>query len=241
MSLCTPKMQVLVQNGFKEIPEKYILKRWTKGARDKIPDHLDGVVKDKEAMESRINRHTVMHELSVAVMRIGDTSVEASQMAIEGLSKLIDTMKVSSSPPDSSVNDRRSREGVSRVKPISINMDDSDEDDSQNNQEGDDYDFTEEHMDLDEPEDEEIPVSEIQPPEMRRGRGRPKVARHVSNCEKATVEKKKEAARSIAAKKVAASGSSSSTKKMQIRYCKKCGENGHNSTTCGRESSYKRK
>lgn len=246
-------MQVLVHNGFKEIPEKYILKRWRKDARDGIPDHLDSVEKDNKAMESRVNRHARMHELSLALMRIGDTSLEASEMAIEGLSKLIDSMKVCSSPPDSSANDRRRREGVGRVKPINLDMDETTEDDERHSEDRDDCDFTvvcedgvgtkstEVCEEGDGNEGELIPETEIQPPELRRGRGRPKVARHMSNCEKATIKKKKEDERTSATKKVASASSAMSSKKMQIRYCKKCGESGHNSTTCGRESSYKRK
>lgn len=231
-----------MKNGFTEIPEKYIHKRWTKDAKVIIPDHLEGLVKDTEEMESRAHLNAVMHEHTLTVMRIGNTSAEMRQMAIEGLLKLIDSLKLSCTPPDSSKNSRRS-ERVSRVKPKTLDMVVSDEDDDQSKEDGDDAEFIDVNEDEDMCEDDSILETEIQPPEVKRGRGRPKVARNVSNCERATIEKKrKEATVSREKNKAApAGGSSVSNKKMQIRYCKTCGNTGHNSTACGRESSYKRK
>ncbi|KAF0913239.1 hypothetical protein E2562_020393 [Oryza meyeriana var. granulata] len=68
---------VMVQYGFTEIPKKYIMKRWTKDARDSIPKHLEEYyLKDKEAAVSRTYRNTLLHKCKLDLVKLGGTSAE---------------------------------------------------------------------------------------------------------------------------------------------------------------------
>jgi hypothetical protein len=149
-------------------------------------------------------------------------------MASEGLSKLMDDLKLACSVQGGSLDEGRHIERVSEKRHVFVEMDDSDDGDG-NNKSGDEdgQEFNEE----DEGEDDDILENDIQPPEYRKGRGRPKSKRYVSKGESASVKKTKASAKT----------SQDATGVPQIRYCKTCGRTGHNSATCGRESSYKRK
>ncbi|KAJ1263012.1 hypothetical protein BS78_09G151800 [Paspalum vaginatum] len=226
--LCSHILMVLVHYGLKEIPEKYILKRWTKVARDGIPDHLQGYTTDKEAMESQVYRHCLLRKQMLEFINLGDASSEVCQMAIDGLAMLMDKMKLKTTKTDSNVKDSRRSERVLERKTVIVDMADSDGGDSWHNEDENSEGFR--------VEDDDIVESDIQPPEMRRGRGRPKISRYVSKAESASVgkkEKKKEAC-------IDSEEGLEVTRKMQIRYYSKCGNTGHNRSTCGRESSYKR-
>ncbi|WVZ84155.1 hypothetical protein U9M48_031214 [Paspalum notatum var. saurae] len=221
-------LMVLVHYGFKEIPEKYIMKRWTKGARDWSPDRLQGYTTDRDAMESQVYRQCLLRKHTVDFIKMGDATSELFQMAMEGLSELMDKMKLKATRTDSSVNDTRKSERVSERKTVTVEMGDTDG--------GGAWESEDEVSDGMSGEDDDILESYIQPPEMRRGRGRPKVSRYLSKAESASVGKKEK-------KKKAGMGSAEgleATRKMQIRYCSKCGNTGRNRSTCGRESSYKR-
>ncbi|WVZ84159.1 hypothetical protein U9M48_031218 [Paspalum notatum var. saurae] len=221
-------LMVLVHYGFKEIPEKYIMKRWTKGARDWSPDRLQGYTTDRDAMESQVYRQCLLRKHTVDFIKMGDATSELFQMAMEGLLELMDKMKLKATRTDSSVNDTRKSERVSERKTVTVEMGDTDG--------GGAWESEDEVSDGMSGEDDDILESYSQPPEMRRGRGRPKVSRYLSKAESASVGKKEE-------KKKAGMGSAEgleATRKMQIRYCSKCGNTGHNRSTCGRESSYKR-
>ncbi|KAJ1275308.1 hypothetical protein BS78_05G126100 [Paspalum vaginatum] len=226
--LCSHILMVLVHYGLKEIPEKYILKRWTKVARDGIPDHLQGYTMDKEAMESQVYRHCLLRKQTLEFINLGDASSEVCQMAIDGLAMLMDKMKLKTTKTDSNVKDSRRSERVLERKTIIVDMADSDGGDSWHSEDENSEGFR--------VEDDDIVESDIQPLEMRRGRGRPKISRYVSKAESASVgkkEKKKEAC-------IDSAEGLEVTRKMQIRYCSKCGNTGHNRSTCGHESSYKR-
>ncbi|XP_066161341.1 protein FAR1-RELATED SEQUENCE 5-like [Oryza sativa Japonica Group] len=49
--LCSHVLRVLVQYGLSKIPDRYILKRWTKNARDSVPPHLHGYKDDVDASQ----------------------------------------------------------------------------------------------------------------------------------------------------------------------------------------------
>lgn len=45
--LCCHALKVMEHVGIKEIPQKYILKSWTKDARDILPQHLAHLQRDQ--------------------------------------------------------------------------------------------------------------------------------------------------------------------------------------------------
>lgn len=171
ISISILTLQVLVHHGFKEIPEKYILRRWTKSAREGIPAHLEGYLKDGEAEESRCHRHSLLHKEALELIRLGDTSVETCRTALEGLAKLMDELKLMCNRSEESIKDSRRSERVMGKKPVVVEMEDSDEENSSREEDEDDEDIS----DPSEGEDDDILITQIEPPEYRRGRGRPKI------------------------------------------------------------------
>ncbi|XP_040377339.1 protein FAR1-RELATED SEQUENCE 1-like [Oryza brachyantha] len=95
--LCSHIIRVMVQYGFTEISHRYIMKRWTKDARNIIPKHLEEYyLKDKEAASSGTYRSTVLHKSALDVVRFGGASAKTYEKTVEVLSKLLGELKVMS-------------------------------------------------------------------------------------------------------------------------------------------------
>lgn len=95
-----------------------------------------------------------MNKHALKLMSIGDTSYEAFQMVVEWLVKMIDSLQMSSSLGHSSDNGSRRSERVSRMKPITLNMDMSGEDNESKTKDGDKcFSFEEEHDEVDNEDD----------------------------------------------------------------------------------------
>lgn len=60
-----------------EIPERHIVKRWTKDARDILPGHLAHYQKDQSVNQSSTCRHSTLYLQAMEVVRMGDASAEA--------------------------------------------------------------------------------------------------------------------------------------------------------------------
>src|SRR4051812_2928384 len=60
-----------------EIPAKHIVKRWTRDARDILPQHLSHYQKDRAHGNPFIYRHFNMYMQAMELVRLGDTSAEA--------------------------------------------------------------------------------------------------------------------------------------------------------------------
>lgn len=241
----------MVQYGFTEIPKKYILKRWTKDARDSIPKHLEeSYLKDKEAASSRTYRNTLMHKSALDMVRLGGTSSETYEKTVEVLTKLIGELQVMCT--SQVVNNKEIHCGDRTIgkKPTGVQLDDSvDSSDSEHRMSdefcvadedgiGQDVSAGEDSVDVDMTD---VNEEDILPPEVRRSRGRPRSTRLMSKGETSSKAKKKKASESTSKdeSKNHAKGKKESTK--QIRYCKQCGGHGHYKSTCGRKSSYERK
>ncbi|KAF2927671.1 hypothetical protein DAI22_06g222300 [Oryza sativa Japonica Group] len=249
--ICSHIIRVMVQYGFTEIPKKYILKRWTKDARDSIPKHLEeSYLKDKEAASSRTYRNTLLHKSALDMVRLGGTSSETYEKTVEVLTKLIGELQVMCT--SQVVNNKEIHCGDRTIgkKPTGVQLDDSvDSSDSEHGMSdefcvadedgiGQDVSAGEDSVDVDMTD---VNEEDILPPEVRRSRGRPRSTRLMSKGETSSKAKKKKASESTSKdeSKNHAKGKKESTK--QIRYCKQCGGHGHYKSTCGRKSSYERK
>jgi hypothetical protein len=63
--------------GVTEIPVKHILKRWTRDARDVLPDHLRHYQRDHVAGKNFTKRHSTLYIQAMELVRLGDTSAAA--------------------------------------------------------------------------------------------------------------------------------------------------------------------
>ena len=76
-------MQVPDFLGIDRIPSKHILKRWTKEARDILPDHLAHLQKDKISANSKTFRHSNLYTNALEVVRLGEANTSAYECAME--------------------------------------------------------------------------------------------------------------------------------------------------------------
>ncbi|XP_062188634.1 protein FAR1-RELATED SEQUENCE 5-like isoform X2 [Phragmites australis] len=98
--LCCHVLRVMFQYGISEIPDRYILKRWTKNARDYIPSHLQGYKDDEDATASRTYRHSMLSRLSMELARRGNKDVETYRKTMDAMSQLLDDLKIGESSQD---------------------------------------------------------------------------------------------------------------------------------------------
>lgn len=72
-----------------EIPKWHILKRWTKDARDILPQHIAHFQKDQAANQSFTCRSSTLYLHSMELVRIGDSSVAAYELVLGKIKDLI--------------------------------------------------------------------------------------------------------------------------------------------------------
>jgi hypothetical protein len=70
--------------GIEELPKRHILKRWTRDARDILPDHLRVYQIDQGRTKSFTYCHSRIYKKALELVRLGDASVEAYER-LEGL------------------------------------------------------------------------------------------------------------------------------------------------------------
>lgn len=70
---------MIIHCGVSKIPDRHILKRWTRDARDVLPPHLSMYQKDTSAMHSRTFRHSLLHTSAAESVKLGDTNFECYQ------------------------------------------------------------------------------------------------------------------------------------------------------------------
>ncbi|KAL6598811.1 hypothetical protein ACP70R_046071 [Stipagrostis hirtigluma subsp. patula] len=226
-----------------EIPASYILRRWTKNARDDIPTHLQGYRDDEDAAASRTYRHTLLHRTTLELTRLGNTDADMFKDAMVGVSQVIEGLRKKLASEEDNMSVRRGGQQ-------------SDKTNSRNCDVPDGMSNIVEEMDCDVPGiescDEGVSRDEVLPQEPRRKRGRPKVTRMKTAGEQASVKNARGKRREVNVKKAAVSSvvglctkasQDSEGKKLPTlpRRCQSCGEKGHYSNRCGQESTYKRK
>lgn len=223
------------------IPERYILKRWTKDARDTIPPHLHGYKDDVDASQSRSYRHVMLNRKTVEVAKIANKDVQTFKMAMTVMNKLLEDMKNQLSLDDGD-NSREAPKRAARHKSRSTVLTEDGNEDVGGGDEDSEYDV---------PSEDEGGnlTADILPPLKKRSRGRPKVNRYKSGGEVASLKRRKEVG---IEKKNTTNECESVEEENQVidhedevpfprRFCHTCHEAGHNSRTCGRTSTYKRK
>jgi hypothetical protein len=63
--------------GVEEIPRRHILKRWTRDARDVLPEHLEVYQNDHASSRSFTYRHSLLYKKALELVRLGNASAEA--------------------------------------------------------------------------------------------------------------------------------------------------------------------
>jgi hypothetical protein len=79
--------QVLIQLGVFEIPKAYIKKRWTRSARDILPEKIKGYQKETLCMQSMTFRHTFLYVNAIDVVQNGNKDLIAFDIASKYLKK----------------------------------------------------------------------------------------------------------------------------------------------------------
>uniref|UniRef100_A0A8I6Y712 Protein FAR1-RELATED SEQUENCE n=1 Tax=Hordeum vulgare subsp. vulgare TaxID=112509 RepID=A0A8I6Y712_HORVV len=91
--LCCHVLSVLIHDGCAEIPEQYVLKRWRKDARERVPLFLEGYKDDVDAAASQMYRHLVLHTTSEEVTGLGNKNMKAYKVAMEDLNQLVENLR----------------------------------------------------------------------------------------------------------------------------------------------------
>lgn len=76
-------LQLLLQQQKANIPEAHIMKRWTRQARDVVPEHLKSYQVDQSAVQSATFRHRLLQLQSVKLVAKGDQDVELFEIAMK--------------------------------------------------------------------------------------------------------------------------------------------------------------
>lgn len=75
--LCCHVLKIMDYRGMTEIPERHIVKRWTRDVRDVLPDHLQHYQGDQLCATALTFRHTRMYVKALELVKLEDVSVEA--------------------------------------------------------------------------------------------------------------------------------------------------------------------
>ncbi|XP_044350367.1 protein FAR1-RELATED SEQUENCE 5 isoform X1 [Triticum aestivum] len=86
--LCCHALKVMDHIGVQEIPKCHILKRWTKDARDILPQHIAHFQKDLAATQSFTCRSSTLYLHAMELVRIGDSSVAAYELVLGRIKEL---------------------------------------------------------------------------------------------------------------------------------------------------------
>ncbi|KAI4986774.1 hypothetical protein ZWY2020_019404 [Hordeum vulgare] len=74
------------------IPVKYIMKRWTKDARDILPEHLARYQKDKGPRGYKTYRHNAMYIKALECVRLGDSNVKCYDVFMAMMKEVYTTL-----------------------------------------------------------------------------------------------------------------------------------------------------
>uniref|UniRef100_A0ACD5UH46 Uncharacterized protein n=1 Tax=Avena sativa TaxID=4498 RepID=A0ACD5UH46_AVESA len=194
--LCRHVLKAMVHYGVSQIPSRYIIKRWTRNARDVLPEDIRCYQRDSETGVSKTYRHNVLYMKALEIVKLGDVSLETFAVAMRNLDntkkKLIEeSEKIISSEKgapstghctesESNVQDNGSTQprgfaDTVRVKPV-------------------DMDGEELHNEIEENTDVQPAVRDVyKAPENRPSRGRPVTRRMQSRSERAKGKGKEKA------------------------------------------------
>ncbi|XBH87594.1 hypothetical protein VPH35_075019 [Triticum aestivum] len=86
---CLEGYLVMDHIGVQEIPKRHILKRWTKDARDILPQHIAHFQKGQAANQSFTCRSLTLYLYAMELVRIGDSSVASYELVLSKINDLI--------------------------------------------------------------------------------------------------------------------------------------------------------
>ncbi|PVH47902.1 hypothetical protein PAHAL_4G182400 [Panicum hallii] len=86
--LCSHVLRVMIQLGVYEVPEAHINKRWTKSARDILPDGLKTYESGMLCLDSMTYRHRYLYLDAVAVVEQGDKDLGAFEIVSKSFKKI---------------------------------------------------------------------------------------------------------------------------------------------------------
>lgn len=85
---CAHSLKVMLHLGFRTLPARYVLKRWTRDARDVLPPHLIRYQKDQVVLACRTYRHTSLQIACLEIQALGDANVECYTEVMHQLARL---------------------------------------------------------------------------------------------------------------------------------------------------------
>lgn len=98
--LCCHILKVMDHLDAKEIPERHIVKRWTRDARDVLPDHLAHYQRDQLSKGAFTFRHSNLYMQAMQIVRMGDTNVEAYEKLTQLFKDVVVAMQPYTEKPD---------------------------------------------------------------------------------------------------------------------------------------------
>lgn len=87
--LCSHVLRVMEILHVEQIPTRHIMKRWTRDARDILPQHLVQYQKDCSQNKSFTYRHVTLYVQAMEVVRMGDTNAACYEHVHAGLDALL--------------------------------------------------------------------------------------------------------------------------------------------------------
>jgi hypothetical protein len=199
--------------GYPTLPEKYILKRWTKNARTEYSS-IDSLLNEMDVAASRTHRHNLLFHACMDLSSKGNISIDAFHIAMKNITEALQKIHLTCTPEEPT--------SVPEVIPNSTNLSAESEEESSNGDEEDDDMEAELH-------------DAVLPPDRRKKRGRPRSSRYKKQIEGGV--RKKRTCSYCKQKGHYRTGCpdnpENATRSKVDKVCKKCKLPGHNSTTCG--------
>ncbi|KAE8768230.1 hypothetical protein D1007_60309 [Hordeum vulgare] len=75
------------------LKREYVLKRWRKDARERVPSFVESYKDYVDAAASQMCMHLVLHTTSEEVTRLGNKSMKAYKVAMEDLNQLVENLR----------------------------------------------------------------------------------------------------------------------------------------------------
>ncbi|KAE8771232.1 Protein FAR1-RELATED SEQUENCE 5 [Hordeum vulgare] len=90
--VCCHALKVMIELKLATISVKYIMKRWTKDARDILPEHLARYEKDKGPRGYETYRHNAMYIKALECVRLGDSNVKCYDVFMAMMKEVYTTL-----------------------------------------------------------------------------------------------------------------------------------------------------
>lgn len=91
--LCCHVLRLMDHLAVKEIPDKHVMKRWTKDARDILPDYLAHYQRDQMSKKTFTYRHQTIYLKAMQLVRLGDASADSYERCVAILDEGIATLE----------------------------------------------------------------------------------------------------------------------------------------------------